>query len=101
MFLVVEVMQQRRGRVELQKLLTRFAGKPLPVRLRRAAGRHANLYRARVFAQAVALRPLGEQPPRLFAPVLRRAVRVHKFLPPSCCLWFVILWVFPGMMEKS
>ncbi len=39
-----------------------------PVRLCLAARRHANLHRQRMFAQAFALRPLGQQLPRLLAP---------------------------------
>ncbi len=57
MALIVEVMKQRGGGIEVQQGLALVACEPQPVGFRFAVCKHAGLHGQRVFAQALALSP--------------------------------------------
>ena len=68
--LVVEVVQQRRRRVELDKRVPLWSNEPQPVGFRLAHGRHACFHGQRVLPQALARRPRGKQMPGLRASII-------------------------------
>ena len=67
MALVVEVVEQGGGGIQLQQRRPRIALEPEPVCLLLAAGHNTGFHGERMFAQAFALGPFGEQLPGLFA----------------------------------
>ena len=95
--LVVEVVEQGGGRVELDEARRARRRPAQPVGLGFAAGGDAGLHGQRVLAQAFALGPLGEQLPGLIAAELRSPVSaVISHFPPVASIWFAFLRVSSG-----
>jgi hypothetical protein len=80
MALVVEIVKQSGGCVELDEASALVAGKAESVGFRFAAGGHADLHSDRMLAKTLALCPLSEQLPGLFASEFLLAIFVQSHL---------------------
>ena len=103
--LVVEVMQQGRCRVEVEQGCALGTVEGESVSLLRGVGDDAGFDGERMFAQAFAGGPLGEELPGGGAVVVSgrrgRGVFGHGRGPRCCGLWFAFLRVFSGIVGKS
>ena len=100
--LVVEVMQQRGGGVEVHQGFALVSAQSQAVGLRLAIGGDAGLHGQRVLAQALALlsiRSIRARP----APARFTVTRICSsyVISPCCCIWFVFFRVFQGMMGET
>src|SRR5258708_507205 len=98
MALVIEVVQQRRGGVEIEQGFPRLSGHRQAISLRLPVPDHAGFHRECVLAKALALGPFPQQAEGLLPAKL---VRVTHYFSPCCYIWFAFLRVFRGMMGTT
>src|SRR5579862_1736052 len=90
--LVVEVVEQASGGVELQKRSALVTSKSAAIGLSFATSSHADFNRQGVLPKALVLGPLDHQLPGFFAPVSRIAACASAHFFTSCCApWFAFL----------
>src|SRR5579859_996350 len=111
--LVIEVVEQGSGRIQLQQPVASLACQPEPVGLGFAIGNYAGFDAQGMLAQALALRPFSEQSPggspvmglmvegQLFSRthlgaliISHSSINAHLPWRHSLFLWFVFLRVF-------
>jgi len=103
MALVVEVVEQGRGGVELKQVCALIAGKPKPIGLCFAVGSHADLNCLPMLTQIFSLRPLAEQLPcSLTIENSVSAISNSHVLNFTCCnVWFAFSRHSSGLLWLS